>query len=334
MDLPTQFTQLDLSGLWLNDTLPSDIDLSPISYLASADGYVPYSVRLHSNITHVAGDQGWTTVDTVFIQLDTSLTPSGQFPTYWNESFEGRREIRAGLDAAVCVQRYEPWIVESYNSSTGSAFALGITGKGDSSTSLSPSGSIQGERIENAWHLNSTGKDHLFYRAHLISFNRWEEAIYNQGRYLGPDTPTPTIVSFTDGTGLEGYTELSPDRFGVFLARANAVNILQYLVGSGSVVAQSYEDETLAYTTFTWWQMVAPLVAILILGIIGELFVPTLPHNIPRRAFGTYSWLALLQSQELQLEAANNLGKFTSLGELEDNFSDKRVKFAMEEDEV
>jgi len=36
---------------------------------------------------------------------------------------------------------------------------------------------------------------------------------------------------------------------------------------------------------------------VLILGIIGELFVPTLPLNIPRRGFGVYSWLALLQSQ-------------------------------------
>ena len=36
---------------------------------------------------------------------------------------------------------------------------------------------------------------------------------------------------------------------------------------------------------------------VLILGIIGELFVPTLPLGIPRRGFGVYSWLALLQSQ-------------------------------------
>jgi len=33
--------------------------------------------------------------------------------------------------------------------------------------------------------------------------------------------------------------------------------------------------------------------------------------------------------QELQFEAAGNLSKFMSLGELEDKFSDERVKFVM-----
>ena len=36
---------------------------------------------------------------------------------------------------------------------------------------------------------------------------------------------------------------------------------------------------------------------VLVLGIIGELFVPVLPLNIPRREFGVYSWLALFQAQ-------------------------------------
>jgi len=43
--------------------------------------------------------------------------------------------------------------------------------------------------------------------------------------------------------------------------------------------------------------MISLLVLVLVLGIIGELFVPTLPLDIPRREFGLYSWLALLQSQ-------------------------------------
>jgi len=39
------------------------------------------------------------------------------------------------------------------------------------------------------------------------------------------------------------------------------------------------------------------LLLTLILGIVGELFVPTLPLNIPRRDFGVYSWLALFWSR-------------------------------------
>jgi hypothetical protein len=34
-----------------------------------------------------------------------------------------------------------------------------------------------------------------------------------------------------------------------------------------------------------------------ILGTIGELFVPALPLNIPRKGFGVYGWLALFQSE-------------------------------------
>jgi len=68
---------------------------------------------------------------------------------------------------------------------------------------------------------------------------------------------------------------------------------------------------------------------VLVLGIIGELFVPTLPLNIPRRGFGAYSWLALLQSQELRFEMANDLNKLMNLDELERKWSNKQVKFVV-----
>jgi len=108
---------------------------------------------------------------------------------------------------------------------------------------------------------------------------------------------TPQIISFTEGAGPQGYTELAPGRFAAFRARADAVNVLPYLVGSGHVVAQSYADETLAFTTYKQWQLICLPALVLVLGIVGELFVPTLPLNIPRRGFGVYSWLALFRAQ-------------------------------------
>jgi len=84
-------------------------------------------------------------------------------------------------------------------------------------------------------------------------------------------------------------------------ARVGAANALPYLVGSGPLVAQSYTDETLAYTTYKPWQLIGLSILIWTLGIIGELFVPKLPLNIPRREFGVYSWLALFQSQAREL---------------------------------
>ena len=103
--------------------------------------------------------------------------------------------------------------------------------------------------------------------------------------------------SFTDGAGSLGYTELSPDRLAVIRARVSAANALPYLAGSAPVVAQLYADETLAYTTYKLWQVIGLPILVWILGVIGELFVPTLPLDTPRREFGIYSWLALFQSQ-------------------------------------
>ena len=104
-------------------------------------------------------------------------------------------------------------------------------------------------------------------------------------------------MSLTGGTRDEGYTELSPARLATILAQFSAAHVLPYLAGSGQVVAQVYEDETLAYVTYKQWQLIGLPILIWVLGTIGELFVPTLPHNVPRRGFGVYSWLALFQFQ-------------------------------------
>jgi len=144
-------------------------------------------------VPHVASNQEWVTVETVVIRLNTSLTPSGRFPAYLNESLPGLGEVMLGFDAAVCVQKYEPWIVEAYNTSTGSSFALRIVGKQDD-TSLSPSGTIRGAQMENTRYLNATGKDFVLFAAHNATVERFWEV--NQIRDQIPDsyyTPTPTV---------------------------------------------------------------------------------------------------------------------------------------------
>jgi len=146
---------------------------------------------------------------------------------------------------------------------------------------------------------------------------------------LGLYTPSDSIVSFTDGVGPSGYTELSPDRLANILGGFDAAYALPYLVGSAPVVAQQYEDETVAYVAYEMWQLIALLAFLWILGIVGELFVPALPHQVPRREFGAYSWLALFQSKELRFEATGDVDKMMRLDELEEKFSDKRVEFVV-----
>jgi len=141
------------------------------------------------------------TVETLFIHLNTSLTPSGRFPVYsnvWLPAGDNGTSVLSsfqfGHDAAVCVQKYEPWIIKAYNTSTGSSFALGPVGKGNGSTPLLPSGKIQGARITNTRYLNTTGKDIAFSQAHQKSVTRMGEANYDQGRrILGPGVPSQIV---------------------------------------------------------------------------------------------------------------------------------------------
>lgn len=137
------------------------------------------------------GDQGWTTVETVLIRLNTSFTPSGRFPVYSNQSVPDANgvESRIGYDAAVCVQKYEPWIMEAYNTSIGSPTALRIIERGYGNTTLSPSGNIQGPPIAGARNLNTTGKNPAFYVAHDNSINQMVKDNGRDHSYV----PSPTV---------------------------------------------------------------------------------------------------------------------------------------------
>ena len=124
--------------------------------------------------------QGWTTVETVLIRLNTSFTPFGRFPVYSDLTVANGVESRIGYDAAVCVERYEPWIIEAYNTSVGfpTWTIMRVVEKGYGNTSL-PSGQIQGDPISNTRYLNTTGKDAAFYVTHDIGIN---EMLKENGR--------------------------------------------------------------------------------------------------------------------------------------------------------
>ena len=147
-------------------------------------------------------DQGWTTVETVLLRLDTDSTPSGYFPVHSKTSSftTNLEETSVGNDAAVCVQKYEPWIIETYNTSIVSPSALRIVGRGNDSTSLWPSGSIQGAPIANTRNLNTTGKNRVFSYAHentiggiMVTNNDWIAGDYRPTPIVGPVVPAQKI---------------------------------------------------------------------------------------------------------------------------------------------
>ena len=214
-DLPPSLTKPDLRLLDPNDTIPATVDPLNVSYL-SGFFFIPFTYfafdpRLtvkwydngvaHSFHTRTIRDtdtatQGWTTVETVLIRLNTSYTPSGRFPVYSNRSIPDANgaETRIGYDAAVCVERYDPWIVEAYNTSVGSPTTLRVIGRGFGNIS-SPSGKIQGYPIQNTRNLNTTNKRDAFFVAHDNSIN---QMVKDNGRdffYVPSPTVGPALPS-------------------------------------------------------------------------------------------------------------------------------------------
>ena len=207
LDLPTQFTEPTDQD---KDTaILSNIDPSTISYLgefssATLAVFVSNSsttvsvwnlqaIEFNTTVPYAVGDEGWTTIETVLVQLDTSLTPSGRFPVYSNTE----EKVRVGFDATVCVQRYEPWIIEAYNASTGSPSVLRVVGKGDGSHPPLPSGNIQGNPTTSTRYLNTTGKGAAFLLAHDNSWTRMSSVKFSQDEewynYIPPPLVGPVV---------------------------------------------------------------------------------------------------------------------------------------------
>jgi hypothetical protein len=121
--------------------MPSD-DLSKISYLSE---YLILSISFVSNaLVEKWRSPGrfWILIRSL-IRLNTTLTSSGRFTVYANLPDANGVETRIGYDGAVCVERYQPWIVEAFNTSVGFPTILRIVEKGYGSTSL-PSGKLRG----------------------------------------------------------------------------------------------------------------------------------------------------------------------------------------------
>lgn len=66
------------------------------------------------------------------VRLNTTYAPNGNFSVYSDLPVLTKtgEESRIGYDAAVCVELYEPYIVETYNSTVGLPSSTGIISKG------------------------------------------------------------------------------------------------------------------------------------------------------------------------------------------------------------
>lgn len=76
------------------------------------------------------------------------------------------------------------------------------------------------------------------------------------------------------------------------LGRADAVQLLPYLVGSQKLTALIYPDRVSAFCNVDWLILTITISVALGLGFVAAFFIPRLPLGLPRRDFGLFSWIA------------------------------------------
>ncbi len=285
------------------------------------------------------------------VRLNTTYAPNGTFGTYSDEIIldVNAQETRIGYDAAVCLELFEAYILETYNSTVGLPSTVGIIGR-NATVMNAPTedGALEKKKGSSLpdgvkTQLNSTGLAGVYTVVHGNSVN---QLIKDNGRdafYV----PSPTVwstlfllhrpylikssqvVSYTGSTGPYGYAELNADYFAQARTLADASNILPYFAGSADTLARMYPDRVLASTSIHTVYMVALIITVLGLGIIAGLFVPKLPYGLPHRGFEVYSWLAAFHGDELVGTYATTVGmpRNMPLKDIEEKMGDLKFRY-------
>ncbi|KAF8954430.1 hypothetical protein BDZ97DRAFT_1865139 [Flammula alnicola] len=326
-EAPLNFTQV----MHPNDTLPSGLDPSGIatgavfwdSGVAHSTNSTPLSLGEDGN--------GFVTMENVLVRLNTSFAPHGSFGVVGNFSLPDKDGYLTfiGYDAAVCLELYEPWVLEVSNSSVGSPTSMRIVDKAASIKDLNTQlikEKIKGRPLDDPLTkraLNSTDLKAAYIIAHHNSVNQMLKDNGRNANYM----PSSSLISFTGGDGPYGYTSLSEVDYAKFRALADARNVLPYLAGSGLSVGRRYRDKIVTTTTINNLGMAILIVVVFLMGLISALFVPRLPLDMPRRGFDLYSWVSGFYAQELVAEAPGGISKNMELEDLADLTSDLKFRY-------
>ena len=135
------------------------------------------------------------------------------------------------------------------------------------------------------------------------------------------------LISFTDGQGPFGYTELSESYYANSRALADAGNLLPYFAGSGWSFAHRYDDKEVSSVTIILVNFAALIVIVLLFGLLSAFFVPRLPLDMPRRGFDLYSWMTAFAAQELVPDRKSRIGKLMELDEIMEDASDLKFRY-------
>ena len=193
LSLPDAFKTPNPSLLSPNDTLPSGVSEEEVAYVGSLasradisvfstdpapagfwDNGVAHSFQSTPAITGESGN-GWVGAETVLVRLNNSYTHTASFPVYGPDAIVDASGFNSsiGYDAVVCVEMYEPWIVEIYNSSLGVPTTMRIISK-SASTDFETDYGNRGPYLDSDTRtLNSTGKDSAYFVRYASGFLLW-----------------------------------------------------------------------------------------------------------------------------------------------------------------
>ncbi|KAK7051334.1 hypothetical protein VNI00_004834 [Paramarasmius palmivorus] len=316
--------------------LPSGLDLNTTTHWLSvgfSDNGVAHSFKGFPPSMGEDGN-GFIQLEMLLVRLNTTHTPNGTFPVYSEQSIPTATEQATfiGYDAAICLELFEPYIVEVYNSTSGLPSSTRIVSKGpklvadkDSETgqvvSFRKGDPVDDSNVKRS--LNSTGLTNVYIALHGNTIN---QILKDNGRDFNY-VPSPTLVSYTGNSDPDGYTELSPEFFAKAKAKADSANVLTYLAGSADTLAWSFPDQVRASARVNNTLVLSLLGVILAMGLIAGLFVPKLPMQVPRRGFTLYSWLLAFQGTELTPDRTPMLHKHMHLEDAEREIGDLKFRY-------
>ena len=152
-------------------------DLSPAGFWDNGVGH-----SFHSLVA-IGGESGngWVGTETVLVRLNNSYAPSANFPVWSADPVVDASGFssRIGYDAVVCVEMYEPWIVQTHNSTLGIPTTLAIVSKSASTDFETDDGNRDPHLDSYTRALNSTGKDSAYYVRYAGGFFIWTLLTYS-----------------------------------------------------------------------------------------------------------------------------------------------------------
>ena len=117
---------LSQAFLLAGDRLPATLDTSKIAAMRRfGDNGVAHSIQSEPVSMGEEGN-GFVTIETVLIRLNTTYAPDGNFPV------KSRATIGPpiGYDSLVCLEVFEPWVLDVYNCTSSGPVTLRVVGKG------------------------------------------------------------------------------------------------------------------------------------------------------------------------------------------------------------